>query len=136
MTAVPVAEGLFGLRDDGSIVLFGGYSPTSGAYHFPRRSRCPYTGAEDVEPVELSDRGALWAWTAVTIAPGGYEGEVPYGFGIVELPEGLRVVTRLTESDPSSLGFGQPMRLVPETIAVDDDGHDVLTWAFAPVVRS
>lgn len=128
----PVADGLFELRDDGSIVLLGGYSPTSGAHHFPRRPRCHYTGAEDVEPVELSDRGALWAWTAVTIAPGGYEGEVPYGFGIVELPEGLRVVTRLTEPDPSRLDLGQPMRLVTDVVASDDEGHDVVTWAFAP----
>lgn len=128
----PVADGLFELRGGGSIVLLGGYSPTSGAYHFPRRQRCPYSGAEDVEPVALSGRGTLWAWTAVTIAPGGYEGDLPYGFGIVELPEGLRVVTRLTESDPSRLAFGQVVQVVPEVVATDDDGNDVVTWAFAP----
>lgn len=129
-TRVPIAEGLFTLDGD-SIRLLGGHSPSSGRYHFPRADACPYTGADDVEEVELSDRATLWAWTAVTIAPPGYQGEVPYGFGVVELPEGLRVVTRLTEPDPERLAAGQAMRLVPDVIATDD-GTEVVTWAFAP----
>lgn len=129
--ARPIAEGLFTLDGD-SIRLLGGLSPSSGRYHFPRAAHCPYTGADDVEEVELSDHGTLWAWTAVTIPPPGYEGDVPYGFGVVELPEGLRVVSRLTESDPSRLQGGQPMRLVRDAVATDDDGNDLVTWAFAP----
>ena len=40
-------------------------------------------------------------------APPGYTGEVPFGFGVVELPEGLRVITRLTESRPGKAPFGR-----------------------------
>jgi uncharacterized OB-fold protein len=123
----PVQEGLFVLRDDGSIVLIGGFSPTSGKYHFPVLELCPYSGAADVERVELSAEGTLWAWTAVTAAPPGYEGSVPYGFGIVELTrEELRIVTRLKESDPARLEFGQPM-----TLLADELRNGVITWAFA-----
>jgi uncharacterized OB-fold protein len=87
---------------------------------------CPYRGADDVERVLLSRDATLWAWTAVTAAPPGYEGPVPYGFGIVELTrERLRIVTRLTEPDPSRLAFGQPMTLVADELP---DG--VVTWAF------
>ena len=39
------------------------------------------------------------------------------------------MVTRLTESDPAQLAFGQPMRLVAETLP-GDDGEPVVTWAF------
>jgi uncharacterized OB-fold protein len=85
---------------------------------------CPYTGADDVEPAELPTTGRLWAWTAVTAAPPGYEGPVPYGFGVVELDGiGLRLVTRLTEPDPAALHEGQAMQFV------EDDG---VSWAFAP----
>jgi uncharacterized OB-fold protein len=63
----------------------------------------------------------------VTAAPPGYRGHVPYGFGVVELPEGLRVVTRLTETDPSRLASGQAMQLVLVPLA-----EDVVTYAFAP----
>ena len=73
-------------HDDGTITLVGGYSPTSGRYHFPLLDTCPYTGATDVERGRAVARPrTLWAWTAVTAAPPGYEGPVPYGFGVVEL---------------------------------------------------
>ena len=123
----PIHEGLFELHDDGTIDLVGGYSPTSGKFHFPLLDTCPYSGAVDVERVTLSRDATVWAWTAVTAAPPGYTGAVPYGFGVVELvKEQLRIVTRLRESDPSQLSFGQPVTLVADELA---DG--VVTWAFA-----
>jgi uncharacterized OB-fold protein len=132
MARRPVAPDVFDLDDDGRLTLLGGYSPSSGLHHFPRFAVCPYTGADDVEPARLSDHGALWAWTAVTAAPPGYAGSVPFGFGVVELPEGLRVVTRITEPDPFALEHGMAMRLVADVVAVDDDGTEVVAWAFAP----
>ncbi len=83
-------------------------------------------------PRRASGTGKLWTWTAVTTAPPGYRGAVPYGFGVVELPEGLRVVSRLTEPDPTRLAAGQPMHMVVVPVRVDDDGHEVTTYAFAP----
>ena len=113
--------------DGDDVRLIGGYSPTSGHHHFPLAPVCPYTGADDVERVLLPATGALWAWTAVTTAPPGYDGPVPYGFGVVELDGvGLRVVGRLTEPDPDALHDGQPMRVVAQTIG------DLTVWAFAP----
>jgi uncharacterized protein len=107
-------------------VLQGGYSPSSGQHHFPIADVCPYTGADDVVPTELPTTGRLWLWTSVTTPPPGYEGPVPYGFGIVELDGiGLRVVGRLTEPDPTRLVEGQPMQVVA------DQFGEVVTWAFA-----
>jgi uncharacterized OB-fold protein len=125
-----ITDGLFELHDDGTITLIGGYSPTSGRYHFPRLETCPYSGATDIETVTLSTDATLWLWTAVTAAPPGYAGPVPFGFGVVELMhEQLRVITRLTESDPAQLTRGQPMRLVAETLP-GEPGEPVVTWAF------
>jgi len=113
--------------DDGQLVLCGGRSQSSGAYHFPLSEVCPYTGADDVEAVDLPTSGRLWLWTAVTTSPPGYEGPVPYGFGVVELDDvGLRVVGRLTEPDPAQLAAGQRMKLVA------DEVEGVTTWAFSP----
>ena len=125
--ARPVHDGLFELRADGTIDLIGGYSPSGGLYHFPLLDTCPYRGTADIERVLLSRVGTLWSWTAVTAAPPGYEGPVPFGFGIVELTkERLRIITRLCESDPTRLAFGQSMTLVADELP---DG--VVTWAFA-----
>jgi uncharacterized OB-fold protein len=126
MSGVSTAGALFDAGPDGGAVLRGGYSPSSGHHHFPLAGVCPYTGADDVEPVALPTTGTLWLWTAVTSAPPGYDGPVPYGFGVVELDGvGLRVVGRLTESDPSPLREGHPMRVV-----VDELPGGVTTWAF------
>lgn len=128
----PLTDGLFDERPDGSIVLIGGYSPSSGRTHFPRLPACPYTGADDVDTVELPEHGTLWLWTSVSARPPGYDGALPFGFGVVELIDGLRVITRLTVTDPHALEFGQPMHLVRDVLQTDDDGTEVITYAFAP----
>lgn len=137
MATVAATDGLFEVAEDGALALVGGYSPTSGHHHFPLSPRCPYSGADDVERVLLSRSGTLWGHTTVTIPPPGYRGEVPYGFGVVELSsEGLRVVGRLTEPDTHMLEFGMEMHLVADVVYTDDDGNDVITWAFAPGAAS
>ena len=80
----------------------------------------------------MGGSATLFLHTAVATRPPGYRGALPYGFGIVELPEGLRVVTRLTEADPAKLRHGQAMRLVLEPLH-DDDGVPVVSYAYAPV---
>jgi uncharacterized OB-fold protein len=131
--AVAVREGLFTRTDPPR--LLGSRCAACGRFHFPRQDTCPYCSAPGALAVELSGTGHLWTWTAVTTAPPGYRGEVPYGFGVVELPEGLRVVTRLTEADPARLVAGQSMSLVVVPVDVDDVGNRVVTYALAPGER-
>ena len=135
MTTTGIPEGMFEIASDATATLLGGYSATSGKHHFPLGPVCPYSGADDVEAVPLPRTGRLWGWTAVTAAPPGYLGPVPYGFGIVELAGiGLRVVGRLTVADPAALRFGQPMRVVAEELPVHegDEATAITVWAFAP----
>ena len=116
-------------------VLRGGYSPSSGQYHFPLQIVCPYSGADDVEAVMLSTEATAWGWTVVTAPPPGYSGPVPYGFGVVELThEKLRLVTRLRISDPAELSFGDALQLVADVVGHDEVGNEVVVWAFAKVV--
>jgi uncharacterized OB-fold protein len=68
----------------------------------------------------------------VNAPPPGYRGGIPFGFGVVELPEGIRIITRLTEADPARLRRGQTMRLAIVPLHQDDDGRPVVTYAFAP----
>jgi uncharacterized OB-fold protein len=113
--------------DDG---LLGGQCPACDRRHFPRSEWCPWCGAEGAAEVVLSRQGRLWAWTTVHAPPPGYLGEVPFGFGVVDLPaDGLQVVTRLTETDVAALAIGQPMEFVTEPV-----GEHHRVWAFAPVL--
>jgi uncharacterized OB-fold protein len=103
-----------------------------GQLHFPRGSVCPYCGTAEAVPTEVGPAARLWVYTAVGNRPPGYRGEVPYGFGVVELEGGLRVVARLTEARLDRLRPGLPMQLVIEPLFADDDGRPVLSYAFRP----
>ena len=62
----------------------------------------------------------------MTAAPPGYEGPVPYGFGVVSLPaDGIQVVTRLVEADPSTLQEGDAVHFTTVPLAAG-----TVTWAF------
>jgi uncharacterized protein len=126
MPTRPVREGLFT-----DTHLVGGRCSGCERYHFPPADICPYCGSDEITPVELSDTGTLWGWTAVTAGPPGYGGEVPFGFGVVELPEGIRVITRVEEADPARLSFGMPVRFALAPLHTDD-GDQVVTYTFVP----
>jgi len=120
----PVGEGMFDVEG-----LIGGSCGACELRHFPKAGHCPWCGAAAVSEVRLSTEGRLWSWTTVLSAPPGYEGPVPFGFGVVELPaDGLHVVTLLTETDPERLAEGDAMTFT--TVPV---GDETSSWAFAPV---
>jgi len=133
MSRVPLKAGLLStIEDAGAARLLGSRCSACRQLAFPATSFCPYCSGADCEILPLSTRGTLYSYTAVEKPPPGYRGKVPYGFGVVELPEGLRVVSRLTESRVDLLSSGMAMRLVLEELFVDEAGNHVVGWAFAP----
>ena len=95
------------------------------------------------EDVELATTGKLWTWTVQAFPPKappylGPAGDdfVPYGVGYVELEGQLRVESRLTKACPDELVIGMDMELVLEPLCIDDDGNQVVTYAFAPLATS
>lgn len=129
---VPVRDRLF--VDEDPPLLMTGRCASCGSLHFPAQGTCPYCTSSETSEDAVPGAGSLWAWTAVTAAPPGYEGEVPYGFGVVELDAGLRVVGRLTEADPSRLQRGERMELVVVPLHARE-GQVVVTYAFTPAHR-
>ena len=57
----------------------------------------------------------------------------PYGVGLVQLGDEVRVEARLTESDPKKLRFGMDVQLVVVPFRVEGDGTEVLVHAFEPI---
>lgn len=130
--ARPVAPDLFVVAPDGARLL-AGRCRSCARHHFPASPICPWCGTDGAAPEPVGPTGRLWLWTVVTSRPPGYCGELPFGFGVVELDGiGLRVVTRLAETRLERLRDGLPMRLVVEHLCTDDDGTAVQTWSFAP----
>lgn len=133
MTARFVAEGLVAFDPDGPRLL-GGRRKRDGKIVFPMPSGAD---ADLFDEVPLSRDGRLWSYTVQRFQPktpyrGPLGGEfTPYAVGYVELPGEVIVESRLI-ADPSTLRLGLPMRLTVEPVFADEDGADVLTFAFEP----
>jgi len=139
-TQVPVAKGVFSWPSD-TPHLIGSRCVLCGNHMFPTQGSCPRCTGSETETVELARRGTLWTWTIQGFPPKAppYIGDAdpktfrPFGVGYVELPGEVKVEARLTESDPSKLHIGMEMELVIVPLATDDDGNEIMTFAFAPV---
>jgi uncharacterized OB-fold protein len=120
--------------------LIGGRCGSCAAVVFPAKSSCPRCGTPDMERHLLPRRGTLWTWTTQDFLPkepyaSGETPETfrPYGVGLVQLGDEVRVEARLTESDPARLRFGMEVELAIVPFRVDDDGSEIVTYAFRPV---
>jgi uncharacterized OB-fold protein len=130
----PIAPGLFVTTDDGPRLL-AGRCAACNRLHFPSASSCTYCGGTDCSVQPVGPSGSLFLFTEIRTAPAGYRGPIPYGFGVVELAEGLRVITRLTGTSATTLRPGIAMRLVITTLCTDDDQAPVLSYGFEPCVE-
>lgn len=122
--------------------LIGARCGECAAVSFPRGMGCPRCGSAELAEALLASEGSLWTWTTQDFLP-----KEPYlgartppetfrswCVGLVELGEEIRVEGRLVDCDATDLTIGQRMRTVVVPFATDEDGNEVLTFAFAPVV--
>jgi uncharacterized OB-fold protein len=94
----------------GRLRLLASYSPAADEHFWPRRRRCPLT-ATPVEDVVLEARGELWSWTYTHMPwPGAASpsGDYGYGVGLVDIPEGPRVLGLLI-GEQGDWQIGDPM---------------------------
>lgn len=140
MTQVSINEDVLDISS-GSPKLKGMRCKACDNHVFPYQSGCPRCAGSDVESVELGTRGTLWTWTIQGFPPKAppYLGETdpdkfkPYGVGYVELPGQVKIESRLTVADPTILKAGLELELILEPLCKDEDGNDLVTFAFAPV---
>jgi uncharacterized OB-fold protein len=88
----------------------------------------------------LPRRGTLWTFTTQEFLPkepyaSGETQETfrPYGVGLVQLGDEVRVEARLTEAHADALHIGMEVELDVVPFRTDDDGTEVVTFAFRPV---
>ncbi|HUO37361.1 MAG TPA: OB-fold domain-containing protein [Mycobacterium sp.] len=120
--------------------LIGSRCGACGATTFPRQQRCPKCSGAEMTELLLPRRGTLVAWTTQGFMPGPpYAGReipktfTPFGVGLVQLDDLIRVEGRLTENDPAKLDFGMEVELTMVPFTTDDEGNELVTFAFQPV---
>ena len=137
----PIAD-VFTWPDDDP-KLIGSRCDDCGATTFPKQSRCPRCSKANMSELLLPARGTLVSWTTQGFPPVvPYAGDatgasfVPFGVGLVQLDDVVRVESRLTESDPAKLAFGMEVELKVVPFYVDEAGDEIVTFAFAPIQES
>ena len=133
---LPVAEDLFRTTADGP-ALVGTSCTGCGTHYFPKSLSCRNPACHDkaVQEVTMGRRGWLYSYTVQAYRPPALfrmEPWAPYAIGLVELPEGLRVLGMLTGCELDDIRIDMPLELVVETLYRDEQGRDVSTYKFSP----
>lgn len=136
VSSVAVAADLLHL-DEADVALLGSLCAGCGSHYFPRAVSCRNPDCEDkqLRDVELGRTGELYSWTVQHYQPPALfrvDDWQPSAVGLVELPEGLRVLAILTGADPGQIPIGTAMRLTTVPLYTDDEGRPVVTYAYTP----
>ena len=136
---IPVAEGLFEETSEGPRLL-GTRCISCATPYFPKTDRCrnPACDESQVEAASFGPKGRIWSVAMQDYAPPSpvkfdepYE---PYAMGVIDLDDGLRVLGRIATDDPKSVEPDTEVELIIDPICHDDDGNEVVSWKFKPVL--
>ena len=93
------------------------YCPQCDKHIFYPRRVCPICFGEDVEWVEASGRGRVYAYTVVrNNAPSAFLEEMPFVISVVHLEEGVSMMTNIVGCDPDSVYSGMPVEVTFEAL--------------------
>ncbi len=89
-----------------------------GAYQFLAQFCCRACLSERVEWVQAGGRGEIYSFTVVDRAPTPkFEAQVPYTVALVELAEGVRMMSNVVEIEPRAVRVGMAVEVVFEDLA-------------------
>ena len=118
------------------VTLVGSKCGKCGEISLGKRVQCSNCGASRLEEMPLSKKGKLWTYTVIRHKPpGDYKGPdpfVPFGLGLVELPEGIRVMAPL-QADPEKIKVGMELELEVYPLYTDENKNEVMAFRFRPV---
>lgn len=84
---------------------------------FYPRIACPHCGSTDVEWVEASGKGTVYSYTVVeSNSPSAFVADMPYVVAIVELAEGVRMLSNIVGCDPFTVRCDMPVEVVFEKL--------------------
>jgi len=85
--------------------------------HLPR-PMCPKCRSLETEWVPSSGKGHIYSWVTYRKSPHPAF-QAPYSVVLVELEEGVRLVSNMTDCTPEEIHIGMPVEVVFEDLAED-----------------
>lgn len=90
-----------------------------GRFHFYPRALCPHCWSRNLEWVKATGRGKLYSYVINHRPAPGFEQDAPYVIAVVELDEGVRLMSNIVgvEPDPAKLPLDMPLEAVFEDVS-------------------
>ena len=133
---IPIVEGLFKWPSNVPR-LIASRCKRCGVISFPRAPFCNNPDCEkvreNVEEILLSNRGKLFTYTIQRYMPPEpfrYEPDNPYGVGMVDLPEGVRVLGMLSTIE--NLRIGMEVEMTVDRL-YEDEEKEYITYVWEPM---
>jgi uncharacterized protein len=78
---------------------------------FYPRSICPHCMSDRIQWTEASGRGVVYSFTVVRRAPAQFAEDTPYVVALVDLAEGVRMMSNVVGCAPSAVRIGAPVEV-------------------------
>ncbi|MGF6602987.1 putative OB-fold protein [Paraburkholderia sp. GAS448] len=89
-------------------------------HQFYPRPFCTACLCDDMEWIDACGRGRIYTYTICRIAANpAMADKVPYAIAMIDLEEGVRMLTQIVDSDLDQLGVGAPVEVVFESVSDD-----------------
>ena len=129
----PMSSRMMKLNEDMTQgALLGSRCNECGTYFFGAPQFCVRCTLNSLKPVELSKEGKLHTYTIVRQAPPGWQGQVPYILGSVELPEGVDILTEVIDLPKENIKIGMKMEMVLKVGGKDAEGNEIMVYKWRP----
>ena len=101
---------------------------------FPQRIICPNCRRKgQLVPKKMPEEGKIYSFTQVHSAAKGFENETPYTLAIVELMNGVRVLSQVVDSPEEKIRMGAKVKAVFRKIFSDGD-EGIIAYGFKFVI--
>jgi hypothetical protein len=104
--------------------------------YYPPRKVCRVCGSKELEEVKLSERGKVVTFTVIHTPPVGYEKYAPYVVGVVELENGVRVLSQIVDCKPEDIAIGTDVEATFRRVTEDGESGLILYGIkFRPIIK-
>lgn len=120
-------------KSEEGLVLVGSRCEACKKVFFPEKEVCPHCFDGELKEVPLSKRGRLHSYALSVMGPLGMK--TPYVIGFIDLPEGIKLFSILTDCEPwkEVLRIGMEMEMIIRSINKDKNGTEIQSYQFRPI---
>ena len=106
------------------------WDPIARKYQFWPRANSVRTGRRNLQWKATSGKGHLYSFTITHVPTPGFEAKAPYVVGMIELDEGVRIISNMVNMTPDEVEIGMRVKVAWEKL-----NDDITYFAFEPDKR-